>query len=245
MLKFLYSFFLISSLSLFLPLFFWWQVAVAQTSLVILHLCAFSLISQRLRKAVGTSIASAVVLTLCFFHYLNWQIYMPSCGVYESQAFSGMQYSPEQLRISFEPPQILYAQESFFSTEQLVTDLYQKMGSLAMIELTGTDSTIFNVAAVQTDQFISSQGWYPNKILLRRMSSRLRDREGTTLVVMSSDFTAISAIAKQFMFQARLRNQASFSYWKSLAGYKNTIYFGRGITFCRDKDNAVKFLKSD
>ena len=226
---------------LYLPPFSWLQIPLALIGIVFAHLVFAGMIFGDKSK-LKYFLMFVLSLTLFNFYLSNW-----ASAPKNTENAGAIQVSlganSADINISKNVENVSIKSTLFNLVEEPVVNLGQALGKVALSRYRRADGTSFAIVYIESEKLISAQGWAKNKILMRRLGSKLRQLKEPILVVLNCPLSAGSSLLQQFMFQARLEVKASLNPWKSLIGMKAPMLLGREVNFSdEDSEKALRFI---
>lgn len=230
----------IFSLIIFLPLFFWWQIpfyliAAFSGQLIALIIVFTSKVRLKLFLFV------ILVISTTYFYYSNWvSIKRHNSSVADISV--GLDYQVADIVFSYRDFKFYSSANSLLPISDPIYSLNQTSGKVALGRFKDLRGRIFSVAILSTDNLLTSSGWSANRILMRRLTSILRQREEPVIVILNSNLPAGSDLLKLFMFQARLDSLASLDPIRTLFGFNGTMLLGREVNFSKSNDSSIFYV---
>lgn len=228
------------SLLFFLPTLFWWQIPVSLTGILICHLILITLLLKFRSGVSRIQIIILVSLITCF--YLIGLCQKPEKGNCNKSISFADSEKHADIKFIQESLGFLVDSSSVSVTAEMIYSLNQELGKVALGQFKFVDGKVLNLAYLENDRLYTRQGWAKNRILMRRLSAILRQKQEPVVVILNSAIPAGSTLVNEFMYQARLEDKTSFSKWSSLFGKKNKLLLGRGVRFCSEaEEDSGKF----
>lgn len=219
-----------------MPHFFWWQIPLSQFGVLLAHIAIVSVCICHRSKIRNIS-AVFLICSILNFYYSNWARISETSRNQGSIEIS-LGGKSSDLTVSFHPPGFVLQTKTLKLISDPVYSLNQDFGSVAIGQFEDIKGKAVTIAILETENLLSEQAWFGNNILMRRLTSILRQRKEPVVVILKANVAAGSPLIEKFMYQARLDVKASLNSWKTLIGMKAPLLLGRGLEFSRNPDSS-------